>query len=85
MTKRFGFWFAILFFALACISMTLYFMKKDKAVYSNEMITAISSSFKSDLKSFLSTAEESVIQLKKDAKNVDVDQIAADSLDFKIY
>ncbi len=80
MSKKIGFWIAVLFLVLACVSIALFFVIKDKPVYSNEMIGAVSKSFKADLKVFLTTARQSVNQLKRDAKTVDIDKLPTDSL-----
>ena len=82
MSKKPGFWIAIIFVILAITSAILYIMNRDKTVYSNEIIGMVSKSFKTDIKAFLSTAEKSVNQMKIDALTIDVDKISADSLDF---
>ena len=80
MYKKFGFWIAVLFLILAGVSTVLFFVIKDKPVYSNEMIGEVTKSFKADLKVFLTTARQSVNQLKRDAKTVDIDKLPTDSL-----
>jgi hypothetical protein len=81
MVKKFGFWIAVSFLILAFISLALYFYKKDRTEFSNEIIAGVAGSFKKDLKVYLASAEESVNKINADVRNVDVDELSADSLD----
>ncbi len=78
--KKPGTWIMIFFLILSMVSIIFYFVRKENEIYPDEIITRASEMFRPDLKGFLAEVNQTVMQLEKNAKNEDIDELTSDSL-----
>lgn len=80
MINKPGTWISITFVLLALVSMFLYLNEKLTLAHEEEIIYEASGYFRTDLKDFLQSVENTVNKLKEDVNFIQVDELPVDSL-----
>ena len=80
MVKKTGILVSILFFLATLLSVYFYFSAQNQTIYSDEMITSVSTGFKSSLKTFLSMADNSANEIRVSTVSNNNDTLTYDEL-----